>query len=148
MQELKTNDPLKSTGMMERQLKRSGPTVAALGICPLLAFLLNAFLLVPLFGDLQLQFGQAISLFVLLSFGFRAALISALAAGIGFWWSTGFSLVPIAFVLAIQIGTCMIDVAVNRASARLLFWLTLVANSAGGSLGRISPACARIKSPS
>jgi diguanylate cyclase (GGDEF)-like protein len=52
-----------------------------------LAFAINAFLAIPVFSGQALYLGQTVSLLVLLTRGWRSALLVSLGAAAGLWWA-------------------------------------------------------------
>ncbi|NKI35581.1 diguanylate cyclase [Wenzhouxiangella sp. XN79A] len=90
-----------------------------------LAFVLNVHVLFPMFGELTLHLGQAVSLLALLLFGVRAALIAAVAAGLGLWWSAGAWIMPLLFVLETAVIAALVARGRAMVPAAVLFWLLL-----------------------
>jgi len=93
--------------------------------CAIPAFALNAFLLLPMFGDFTLHIGQGISLFALLLFGFRTALIAALAAGLGLWWSIGDATMPMLLALETSVVAGLVARGLPLVPAAVAFWVLL-----------------------
>ncbi len=89
------------------------------------AFLMNCWLLVPIFGSLTLHFGQSLALLVLLLFGPRSALLVSLAAGAGLSWTLGGWLGPPLAVLETAIIWWLLVRRVPLVSASLVFWLVI-----------------------
>ncbi len=89
------------------------------------AFLMNCWLLVPIFGSLTLHFGQSLALLVLLLFGPRSALLVSLAAGAGLSWTLGGWLGPPLAVLETAAIWWLLVRRVPLVSASLVFWLVL-----------------------
>jgi len=91
----------------------------------LLAFVLNVFVLFPMFGELTLHLGQAVSLLALLLFGVRSALFAAVAAGLGLWWSAGAWIMPLLFVLETSVIAALVARGLAMVPSAVLFWLVL-----------------------
>ena len=89
------------------------------------AFLMNCWLLVPIFGSLTLHFGQSLALLVLLMFGPRSALLVSLAAGAGLSWTLGGWLGPPLAVLETAAIWWLLVQRVPLVSASLVFWLVI-----------------------
>ncbi|MBY6205675.1 diguanylate cyclase [Halomonas denitrificans] len=89
------------------------------------AFLMNCWLLVPIFGSLTLHFGQSLALLVLLLFGRRSALLVSLAAGAGLSWTLGGWLGPPLAVLETAAIWWLLVRRVPLVSAALVFWLVI-----------------------
>ncbi len=111
--------------MMERLTTPPGQVLALGASVATLAFLCNAFLPVPMFGDFWLHIGQSLSLLALLLFGLPIALVSAAAAGLGIVWAAGqWSMAPL-MIFEILVVAALIARGLPMILAATAFWLVV-----------------------
>ena len=114
-----------STGIVERREPRRDRALAYGTACALPAFLLNAYLPLPLFGDFWLYVGQSLSLLALLFFGLPIAVTTALAAGAGLVLSTGqWPLLPL-LLFELALIAILVSRGLPLILASVAYWLLI-----------------------